>query len=86
MHRPTRRRAPGATIPTEVRPRLTAASRNKAIVRRDRALHPAFIALELAGQERLEPDLVVLHLEQLELEAFALGKTAARRDPGSMDT
>ena len=46
---------------------------------RDRALHAAFEAVELAGQQRLEPDLVILDLEQFEPQALALGKPALRR-------
>jgi hypothetical protein len=46
---------------------------------RDRALDAAFVAVELAGEQRFEADLVVFHLEQFELEPLAFGKAALGR-------
>src|SRR5215831_965731 len=41
-----------------------------------KALDAAFVAVELAGEQRFEPDLVVFHFEQFELEALAFRKAA----------
>jgi hypothetical protein len=48
-------------------------------VDRDGALDAAFVAVELAGEQRLEPNLVILDLEQIELEALLFGKAPLRR-------
>ena len=45
----------------------------------DGALGAAFVAVELAGEQRFEPDLVVFHFEQFELEALAFRKAALGR-------
>src|SRR5262249_58332811 len=46
---------------------------------RDRALGSAFVAVELAGEQRFEANLVVFHFEQFELEALAFRKAALGR-------
>ena len=46
---------------------------------RDGALGAAFVAVELAGEQPFEADLVVFHFEQFELEALALRKAALGR-------
>src|SRR5262249_59469763 len=47
--------------------------------RRDGALGAAFVAVEFAGKQRFEPDLVVFDFEQFELEALAFRKAALGR-------
>ena len=47
--------------------------------RREHTLRAAFEAVDLAGDQRLEADLVVLDLQQIELEALLFGKAAFGR-------